>query len=79
MKHDKPQDRPPRRKRTNRDEPELRVVEINVNPAPDAQERLRRLFTILSRLAVDGDDETGTGQDSHAVRMPGEDDDVQGR
>ena len=32
---------------------ELRVVAINVNPAPDAQDRLRRLFTILARLAED--------------------------
>lgn len=26
---------------------ELRVVAINCNPAPDAQDRLRRLFTLL--------------------------------
>ena len=32
---------------------DLRVVAINVNPAPDAQDRLRRLFTILARLAED--------------------------
>ena len=30
---------------------ELRVVAINCKPAPDAQDRLRRLFTILARLA----------------------------
>ena len=26
---------------------ELRVVAINCNPAPDAEDRLRRLFTLL--------------------------------
>ena len=29
---------------------ELRVVAINCNPAPDAQNRLRRLFTLLLEL-----------------------------
>ena len=32
---------------------ELRVVAINCNPAPDAQDRLRRLFTILAKLTWD--------------------------
>ena len=32
---------------------DLRVVAITCNPAPDAQDRLRRLFTILARLAED--------------------------
>ena len=31
----------------------MRVVGIDVKPAPDAQERLRRLFTILVELAQD--------------------------
>ena len=31
---------------------ELRVVAINCNPAPDAQDRLRRLFTILLEHAA---------------------------
>ena len=44
---------PKRRRRTARDEPELRVVGIDAKPAPDAQERLRRLFTILVELAQD--------------------------
>ena len=44
---------PKRRRRTARDEPELRVVGIDVKPAPDAQARLRRLFTILVELAQD--------------------------
>ena len=40
-----------RKRRPARDAPELRVVSITCNPAPDAQDRLRRLFTILARLA----------------------------
>ena len=32
---------------------ELRVVAINCNPAPDSQDRLRRLFTILAKLTQD--------------------------
>ena len=42
-----------RRRRPARDAPEVRVVGIDFNPAPDAQERLRRLFTILVELAQD--------------------------
>ncbi len=33
--------------------PEIRVVGIDVKPAPDAQARLRRLFSILVKLAED--------------------------
>ncbi len=36
-----------RRKNPGGDTPELRVVGIDLNPAPDAEDRLRRLFTIL--------------------------------
>ena len=36
-----------RARRTARDEPELRFVGIDVKPAPDARDRLRRIFTIL--------------------------------
>ena len=42
-----------RRERPAREDPELRIVGIDVKPAPDAQERLRRLFTILVGLAED--------------------------
>lgn len=35
------------------DAPDMRVVGIDFNPGPDAEERLRRLFTILVRLADD--------------------------
>ena len=31
---------------------ELRVVAINCNPAPDAEDRLRRLFTLLLEHAA---------------------------
>ena len=41
-----------RGKRPGDDAPELRVVEINYNPGPDAQDRLRRLFTILLEYAA---------------------------
>ena len=32
--------------------PEPRVVRIDCDPGPDAQDRLRRLFTLLVRLAA---------------------------
>ena len=32
--------------------PELRVTRVDFNPGPDAEDRLRRLFTILVKLAV---------------------------
>ena len=41
-----------KRKSSGGDSPELRVVEINYNPAPDAEDRLRRLFTILVKHAA---------------------------
>ena len=50
MKETAGQEQPKRRGRPPSDGPELRVVGVNVNPAPDAQERLRRLFTILARV-----------------------------
>ena len=40
-------------KRSGRDAAEIRVVGIDVKPAPDAQARLRRLFSILVKLAED--------------------------
>lgn len=44
-----------RTKRRDResDAPDMRLVGIDFNPGPDAEERLRRLFTILVRLADD--------------------------
>ena len=40
------------RSRRGKADPELRVVEINFNPGPDAEDRLRRLFTLLVKLAT---------------------------
>ncbi len=53
MKETSGQDQPKRRGRPPSDGPELRVVGVNVNPAPDAQDRLRRLFTILAGVIND--------------------------
>ena len=53
------------RKRPARDGPEIRVVGIDVKPAPDAQARLRRLFTILAELAADDPPPTGADPSPH--------------
>ena len=45
MKEAREQGKRPRRAKS---EPELRFVGIDFNPAPDARDRLRRLFTILA-------------------------------
>ena len=42
-----------RRRKPATDAPEIRVVGIDVKPAPDAQARLHRLITILLKLAED--------------------------
>ena len=57
MKDTAGQEQPKKRGRPPSDGPELRVVGVNVNPAPDAQDRLRRLFTILARV-MEGDPDT---------------------
>ena len=41
-----------RPKNSGKDSPELRVVAIHFNSAPDAQDRLRRIFTILLEHAA---------------------------
>ena len=53
MKEATGQEQPKRRGRRANDGPELKVVGIDFKPAPDAEERLRRLFTILARLVED--------------------------
>ena len=53
MKDTTRDNQPNRRRRPAGQDPELRVVGIDVKPAPDAQERLRRLFAILVELAQD--------------------------
>ena len=47
------QNQPKRRRKPAREDPEMRIVGVDVKPAPDADERLRRLFTILVDLARD--------------------------
>ena len=49
MENTKSQDKP---KGSSRGGPELGVVSIDFNPGPDAQDRLRRLFTLLVKYAV---------------------------
>ena len=45
-------DRP---KKSGRSGPKPTVVEVRCNPAPDAQERLRKVFTTLAKhIAEDG-------------------------
>lgn len=48
---------------------ELRIVAINCNPAPDAQDRLRRLFTLLLEHTV-RDRQIATDEDSPANATP---------
>ena len=52
MRDNKRRDRP---KSSGRTGPELRVVGIDCNPGPDAENRLRRLFAILVKLAARDD------------------------
>ena len=54
MKETTGQDQPKRKGKKAGDAPELRIVGIDFKPAPDAEDRLRRLFTILARM-VEGD------------------------
>ena len=60
MKDTTGKNQPKRRLRPAREDPEMRIVGIDVKPAPDAEERLRRLFTILLKLAEDDLQLTGT-------------------
>ena len=53
MKDTTGKNQPKRRLRPAREDPEMRIVGIDVKPAPDADERLRRLLTILVDLARD--------------------------
>ena len=49
MEETKNQDKP---KSAKRGVSELEVVSIDFNPGPDAQDRLRRLFTLLVKYAT---------------------------
>ena len=42
-----------KRGRPEKGPPDMKLVGIDFNPGPDAQERLRRLFLILLKLAND--------------------------
>ena len=50
MEDTKGEDKP---KDSNRGAPELGTVTIEFNPGPDAQDRLRRLFTLLVKYATE--------------------------
>ena len=50
MEDTKGEDKP---KDSNRGAPELGTVTIEFNPGPDAQDRLRRLFTLLVEYATE--------------------------
>ena len=50
MEDTKSEDKP---KGSNRGAPELGTVSIDSNPGPDAQDRLRRLFTLLVKYATE--------------------------
>ena len=49
MEETKSQDKP---KGSSRGGPELGVMSMDFNPGPDAQDRLRRLFTLLVEYAT---------------------------
>ena len=51
--------------------PEPRIGKIECHPAPDAEDRLRRLFTLLAGHLA-GDDGTGTELDGLPVSSPPE-------
>ena len=78
MRRNRPQDMKEAReqgKRPNRtrSEPELRVVGIDFKPAPDAQDRLRRLFTLLATHFAERD-QVEEKQDRFADGQPADDD-----
>ena len=56
-----------RPKSPSRDGPELGVVRIRSKPAPDAQDRLRRLFTLLVRYAI----AAGVPPETHSPKEDG--------
>ena len=52
-----------RKRRTAGDTPEVGVVRVFSNPGPDAEERLRRLLSLMVRYAT-RDGQAGTERDS---------------
>ena len=61
-------------KGTRKDPGELRVASIDFNPGPDAQDRLRRLFTLLVKYATK-DKLSPSDTDSPSKDDPAEDED----
>ena len=53
-------------KRPGRDAPEFRVVEFNYNPGPDAEDRLRRLFSLLVKHAARDRPPSTSSEQAHA-------------
>ena len=51
-----------RRGRSGKDAPEVKIVGIDFNPGPDAQDRRRRLLAVLVKLA--GEELPLSGADS---------------
>ena len=70
MKEAREQGKRPNRARS---ESELRVVGIDFKPAPDAQDRLRRLFTLLA-TQFDEQNAAGTKRDCPPGISPAEND-----
>ena len=60
-----------RPKNSGKDSPDLRVVGIHFNPAPDAQDRLRRIFTILLEHAAG--ERQAAPEDASADATPNDD------
>ena len=71
MENTKSQDKP---KGSSRGGPELGVVSIDFNTGPDAQDRLRRLFTLLVKYATK-DKLSPSDTDSPSKDDPAEDED----
>ena len=65
-----------RPKNSGKDSPELRVVGIHFNPAPDAQDRLHRIFTILLEHAAG--ERQAAPEDASADAPPNDDAEEEG-
>ena len=67
-------------KRPGRDAPDIGVAEVRYNPGPDAEDRLRRLFSLLVKYATQdrspstsSEQALAPGEDSPSDGPPGED------
>ena len=54
-----------RQGKPKRDPSEIGVVRVFSNPGPDAEDRLRRLFTLLVRYATQDGQDTPSPEDIH--------------